>query len=38
MQDNKGNVIATAGQSFVETDVKLESMNYLVEGVVGSTS
>lgn len=38
MKDNKGNVIATAGQSFVETDVKLESMNYLVEGVVGSTS
>ena len=38
MKDNKGNVIATAGQSFVETDVALESMNYLVEGVIGSTS
>jgi simple sugar transport system substrate-binding protein len=38
MKDNAGNVIATDGQSFVETDVALESMNYLVEGVIGSTS
>jgi simple sugar transport system substrate-binding protein len=38
MMDNAGNVIATEGQSFVETDVALESMNYLVEGVIGSTS
>ncbi|MBW8639842.1 BMP family ABC transporter substrate-binding protein [Hoeflea sp. WL0058] len=38
MKDNKGNVIATEGQSFAETDVELESMDYLVEGVVGSTS
>lgn len=38
MNDNKGNVIATAGQSFAETDVALESMDYLVEGVIGSTS
>lgn len=38
MKDNRGNVIAKDGQSFVETDVALESMNYLVEGVVGSTS
>jgi basic membrane protein A len=38
MNDNKGNVIATAGQSFEETDVALESMNYLVDGVIGSTS
>ncbi len=38
MKDNKGNVIATAGQSFEETDVALESMDYLVEGVIGSTS
>jgi len=36
MKDNKGNVIATAGQSFLETDVALESMDYLVEGVIGS--
>jgi basic membrane protein A and related proteins len=38
MKDNAGNVIAAEGQSFVETDVALESMNYLVEGVIGSTS
>lgn len=38
LNDNRGNVIATAGQSFVETDVALESMDYLVEGVVGATS
>lgn len=38
LKDNKGNVIATAGQSYAEDDVALESMNYLVEGVIGSTS
>lgn len=38
LNDNKGNVIATEGQAFAETDVALESMGYLVEGVVGSTS
>lgn len=38
LKNNKGNVVATAGQALVETDVALESMNYLVEGVVGSTS
>lgn len=38
MKDNKGNVIATAGQSFEETAIELESMDYLVEGVIGSTS
>lgn len=38
LKDNKGKVIATAGQSFKETDVALEKMNYLVEGVIGSTS
>ncbi|MCI4666303.1 MAG: BMP family ABC transporter substrate-binding protein [Neomegalonema sp.] len=38
MKDNKGNVIAKAGEAFAETDVKLESMDYLVEGVIGSTS
>ena len=38
MKDNEGNVIATEGQSFVETDVALESMDYLVEGVLGSAS
>lgn len=38
LKDNKGNVIAAEGQSYVETDVALESMDYLVEGVLGSTS
>lgn len=38
MKDNTGNVIAEAGQSYEETDVALESMNYLVEGVIGSAS
>lgn len=38
LKDNKGNVIATEGQAFVEDDVALESMGYLVEGVIGSTS
>ena len=38
LKDNQGNVIATEGQAFAEDDVALESMNYLVEGVVGSTS
>lgn len=38
LKDNKGNVIAKAGEAFVETDVALESMDYLVEGVIGSTS
>ncbi|WP_197922853.1 BMP family ABC transporter substrate-binding protein [Thiosulfatihalobacter marinus] len=38
MKDNTGKEIAAAGQSFVETDVALESMDYLVEGVIGSTS
>jgi len=31
-------VIAAEGESFVETDVAIESMDYLVEGVIGSTS
>lgn len=38
LKNNKGEVVATAGQAFKETDVALESMNYLVEGVIGSTS
>lgn len=38
LNDNDGNVILTAGQRLEETDVALESMDYLVEGVVGSTS
>ncbi|WP_319483807.1 BMP family ABC transporter substrate-binding protein [uncultured Cohaesibacter sp.] len=38
LKDNKGNVVATAGQAFPETDIALESMDYLVEGVIGSTN
>ena len=38
MKDNAGNVVATEGQAFEESDVALESMGYLVEGVIGSTS
>ncbi len=38
LKDNRGNVIAASGQSFVESDVELESMNYLVDGVVGAIS
>ncbi len=38
LKDNTGAEIAAAGQSFLETDIALESMGYLVEGVIGSTS
>ena len=38
LNDNEGNQIAGAGESYVESDVALESMDYLVEGVIGSTT
>lgn len=38
LKDNTGKVIATEGQAFAEDDIALESMDYLVEGVIGSTS
>jgi len=38
LKDNKGNTVIPAGTSYVITEPKLEGMNYLVEGVVGSTS
>lgn len=38
LADNAGAQILGAGESFVETDISLESMNYLVDGVIGSTS
>jgi basic membrane protein A and related proteins len=38
LKNNKGDVVAAEGQSFPETAIELESMDYLVEGVVGSTS
>jgi basic membrane protein A and related proteins len=31
-------VLLTEGQALVETDIALESMNYLVEGVLGAAS
>ena len=37
-KDNQGNVVIPAGQAFVETAPELESMGYLVEGVLGATS
>lgn len=37
LKDNQGNVIAAAGEAFAEDDVAIESMSYLVEGVIGST-
>jgi simple sugar transport system substrate-binding protein len=36
LKDNKGKEIIPAGKSLKQTDMSLEGMNYLVEGVVGS--
>lgn len=36
LKDNKGNSIIPAGKVFKQTDLELEKMNYLVEGVIGS--
>jgi basic membrane protein A len=38
LKSNKGVVVATAGQAFPENAIELESMDYLVDGVVGSTA
>lgn len=38
LKDNKGNVVVTADKSYAEDAIELESMSYLVEGVVGSTA
>ena len=35
LKDNTGKVVIPAGKVFKQTDLELESMNYLVEGVVG---
>jgi simple sugar transport system substrate-binding protein len=35
LKDNTGKVAVPAGKVFKQTDVELEGMNYLVEGVVG---
>jgi basic membrane protein A and related proteins len=36
LKDNKGNVVIPAGKVMKQTDIELEKMNYLIEGVVGS--
>jgi simple sugar transport system substrate-binding protein len=38
LKDNKGNTVIAAGTEQASTAPELESMNYLVEGVIGSTS
>ncbi len=38
LKTNKGADVAAAGKSYPETAIELESMNYLVEGVLGSTA
>ena len=38
LKDNKGNEVVAAGKEYPETAIELESMDYLVEGVIGSTS
>jgi simple sugar transport system substrate-binding protein len=37
MKDNTGNVVIPAGKEYIQTDIWLESMGWLVEGVIGST-
>jgi basic membrane protein A and related proteins len=36
LKDNTGKEVIKAGQDMKQQDIKLEEMNYLVEGVVGS--
>ena len=36
LKDNKGGMVVAAGKSMKQTDIELEKMNYLVDGVVGS--
>jgi simple sugar transport system substrate-binding protein len=38
MKDNKGKQIIDSGKAYPEDAIELESMDYLVEGVVGSTA
>lgn len=37
IKDNKGQEVIPAGKSYSQTDIWLESMDWLVEGVIGST-
>ena len=36
LKDNKGAMVVAGGKTLKQTDLELEKMNYLVEGVVGS--
>jgi simple sugar transport system substrate-binding protein len=36
LKDNKGATVIAAGKTMKQTDIDLERMNYLVEGVIGS--
>lgn len=38
LKDNKGNTVVPAGAAYPETAIELESTNWLVEGVKGSTT
>jgi simple sugar transport system substrate-binding protein len=38
LMDNTGAEVVPAGAALVQTDIAIESMGYLVEGVIGSTS
>ena len=38
IKDNTGKTVVASGAEHVQTDIALESMNYLVEGVIGATS
>ncbi len=38
LKSNKGTMAVEAGKAYPETAIELESMNYLVDGVAGSTS
>jgi len=35
LKDNAGNIVIPAGTTYIQTAPELESMNYLVEGVIG---
>ena len=36
LKDNKGNTVIAGGKQLKQTDLELEKMNYLVEGVIGT--
>ncbi len=38
LKDNKGKQVIDGGKAYAEDAIELESMDYLVEGVVGSTA